>query len=271
MGRIIRSQLIAGSGSDIHGDGIDRDTIRELFRQIQTHSVGGVEHDLSRHPVVRLFNYRLEERPDGELVIKADIEVFDEDTFSRMGGFSISFRRLTHRIGPSDPVLKILLNPKQFDFERASTDIVRQIPKGFTLDVTERIEKAAVAEIAIIVLVISGLSEVAKGFFSAAGADLYRWLRNLRRTDDPEGKTDIHIDSSQPISGSPVRFLLVVDPDVTGEEFAQFDPQSVRDKLPPGIAPRSITRVVARLNPGPSVVLEFTVLEDGSRVQINRE
>jgi len=111
---------------------------------------------------------------------------------------------------------------------------------------------------------------VAKGFFSAAGADLYRWLRNLRRTDDPKGKTDIHIDSSQPISGSPVRFLLVVDPEVTGEEFAQFDQQSVRDKLPPG-APRSITRVVGRLNPGPSVVLEFIVLEDGSRVQINRE
>ena len=270
MGRIIRNQTIAGSGSDMHGAGIDKDTIRDLFRQIHTQSVGGVDHDLSRQPIVRAFNYQLEERPDGELVIKADIEVLDEETFSRMGGFSISFTRLTHRIGPSNPVLKILINPEQFDFERASTDIARQIPKGFTIDLTERIEKAGIIETAIIVLVVTGLSEVVKGFFTAAGADLYRWLRDLRRADDSNGRTEIHIDASQQISGSSARFLIVVDPDVTGEDFAQFDPQSVRDKMPSN-APRSITRVVGRLNPGPTVVLEFCVLKDGSRFQIKQE
>ena len=265
MSRIIRGQVLTGSGPDSEGPGIDREVIKHLYGQIASQSVGGVDHDLSREPVVRAFNYRLEESHDGELVIKADVEVLDEQAFSQMGGFSISFTRKTTRIGQTDhPALQVLINPKHFDYESLTSAMAQIVPTGHTVDVTERIEKGAVIETAIIIVMLYTLSEVTKGFLSAAGSDLYDLIKGLKRKDEPNGPISIQLRVDKPML-----VILDVASSVTSEEFKTIDIPDLSNALPPEISLDSVARIVCRVEAGPSVYIKFVVLINGISIEIN--
>ncbi len=269
MGRVMRGQILAGTGPDLEGPGIDRETLKLLFTQIQGHLVGGVCHDLAQRPVVRPFNFRLDELPDGKLVIKADVEVLDEERFSQMGGFSVAFTRCTRRLGTGDkPVARVLINPRFFDFEELSSAISTIVPRGPAVDLTERIEKAAISEIAIIVIVVNLLTEVGKGFLAAAGADIYKFLRGLRRRDNPDAEKRIQIDATTRVSAVPVRFILDLDENVTEQDMRALDIGELEKFVPPGIELQSITRVVGKVTKGPTVILRFIVLEDGTSITL---
>jgi hypothetical protein len=106
MGRVITGQIIASTHLDLIGERLTREELQQLFSQIPQEWVSAVGHDLSRPPIIRGFNKRLEELPDGELAITLDIEVLDEEAFREMGGFSIAFTRETIRFGDGEPSIR---------------------------------------------------------------------------------------------------------------------------------------------------------------------
>lgn len=128
MGRIIKGQTIASTHRDSSGDKIPKDKLHDLFSQIPEIWIGTSYHDLSKGPFSKGFNKRIVELPDGELAIKMDIEIFDEEAFKRMGGFSIEYTRGTLRCGQGEPSISIWLNPMQFDIQEAAQKILKVVP-----------------------------------------------------------------------------------------------------------------------------------------------
>lgn len=263
MGRIIEGQIIAGSGPDREGNGIDQEVIRRLFDQIHEQGVGGVDHDLSRSPIVRAFNYKLVETNKGEVQIKADIEVLDEAEFSKMGGFSIAFLGKTHRIGTADtPAMQILLNPAQFDMSNAKVAIDSIMPDGYAIALREKIEKALLLGTAIVIIsfVVGGIFQ---GFLSAAGADLYKWFKGLVRKDDPDAPVELQLRFK-----SPFPVILRVSSDLTSEEFSQIQVTNLQLVIPDDIGTQEIARVVGTIGKGPTVVPHLVVLRNGMNLQL---
>jgi len=259
VGRMIYGQVIASTGPDLHGERLDPQTIRTLFSQIERAWIGGVEHDIASRPAAKASNFRLQDTSDGGLKILADIEVLDENTFARMGGFSISFTRTTVRMGRAKmPAARVLVNPRQFDFDEMA-ELGKELDlRGYTLDVTERIEKAAVLETAVIVVVMNIVLKIADGFLSAVGADLYKALRSRKRKDNPSAPVKLLLELQQP-----VRCILDVDPAVSPKEFARLE-EFLPLELPASIPSKRIARIVGHVRPGPSVTLAFAVLDDGT-------
>ena len=185
MARTIRGQSIASTHADALGDRITPEILRELFSQLPDESVQTTNHDLSKPPICRGYNKRLERLPDGELALKLDIEVFDEKAFESMGGFSIAFTHLTVRRGEGEPAIRVLLNPTQFDFRGAAGAITRLWPPSVTIDVTERVEKADLEEFSV-----GALVEEARGEARWSGYDgdpVVPWIAEIRKIGRRKG------------------------------------------------------------------------------------
>src|ERR1051326_7920546 len=86
MSRIIEGQIISTTHNDSHGDESSRDEMIAIFSRRSPHRAMGNNHNLSKLPIARSFNDRLEELPDGELAWKVDVEVFDEQAYEQFGG-----------------------------------------------------------------------------------------------------------------------------------------------------------------------------------------
>lgn len=265
MGRIIRGQVIAGSGPDLEGEGLDRDTIRHLFAQVHAHEIGGVEHDLSQSPIARASNYQLVELDNGELQITADIEIFDEDQFSQMGGFSISFLSNPHQIGEADsPALQILLNPLHFNMDEVKKEISALVPKGYAVEILEKIEKGVSLPTAFVIIAAYTAGGISAGFLSSAGADLYNWFKGLVRKDSPESATGLQL-----CFRSPFDIILRVSPDLSPDEFAEVQFLDFESAIPESVNITDVARIIGSIEPGPSIVLNLVVLRSGKTVTIS--
>jgi len=264
MGRVIRGQVIAGSGADRVGAGFSREAIRHLFTQLADVGIGGVNHDLSQSPIVRAYNFFLVENEDGRLLIKADVEVLNEAKFSRMGGFSISCFGEAYQVGTADsPAIGIILNPAQFEFNVVRQTLAQFVPSGFSVELREKIEKSASLETAIILILVYALGSISQGFFSAAGADLYRWLKGLRRKDHPDGPIELqlHLQLHYPVI---LKITSGVSPEVFAGIGALWDPPS----LPEGVEESDVERIVGNVEPGPRLLLDRVILKDGTEVDL---
>jgi hypothetical protein len=160
MNRVIIGQVIASSGPDREGPGLSREQIHELFEGLRDRGFSAVNHDLTRTPICRTSNLRLEELGSGELAIKADVEVLDEAEFGSMRGFSVGLRGRALKVGTGDACLELLLNPRQFDIEAIARDLEAQFPTALPLKISERIEKGLDPTDAIIILALLGSVEV---------------------------------------------------------------------------------------------------------------
>lgn len=262
MNRIIYGQVIAGSGPDRQGPGIGKDVIRQLFSQLNDSIISGVEHNLAQSPIMRAFNFRIEETLEGELEIKADIEVFKEEAFKTMGGFSISYSVNTYRIGDADqPTVTVLVNPNCFDSNYFISQMKNIIPAGYSIDITEKIEKGMCFDIAIIIILYKTISELTKGFLSTAGADLYNVLKKSIRKDNPSGSVSIQIHIEQPI-----KMIFEIDANVSSEEFQNTYIPNYTTLLPSYISSTNIDRIVGIVKPGPTIFPIYVVLHDGTTV-----
>lgn len=74
-----------------------------------------VNHELTRPPIARAFNNRLDELLDGTVVIRCDVEVLDEARIADLTGMSISFHRQSD--APSADIL-VSFNPKYVERAR---------------------------------------------------------------------------------------------------------------------------------------------------------
>jgi hypothetical protein len=264
MGRIIRGQVIASTGLDAHGEALPEEAIQRLFEQLQDPSVSFRNHDTSQAPVCRGFNKRLERGADGNLAIVIDLEVLDEAAFNAFGGFSIAFTRGSVRFG-SNPAVRVLVNPRHFDFEQVAKEIGDLLPQGESLDVTERIEKTAVLEAAIIVVTfIAGAA--AKGFLGKVGGELFDYLKKRRSHASPAEPT-IHLHVTCEIRQRPVVLLLVADPLASPSDLAGVDLEALMARVEAFAAGAEIQRAVGIIRPGGSVELCFVMLPSGRTIE----
>lgn len=191
--RILRDQILASTHMDRSGDRIPREALRKLYDQLDPQTMSGVIHDISRPPVVRVVAKRLEELPDGELAIKIDYEILDEEVFAEMGGFSISFVRGVFRSGSGTPSFRVLVNPEQFDIKDTVKSLEEAVPPQITFDVAERVEKAIGVPEAILIVSLWLGGEILKGFLASVGAGLLEKLRSLRRRDGNTSRPRVQI------------------------------------------------------------------------------
>ena len=137
------------------------------------------------------------------------------------------------------------------------------VPSGFSVELRKKIEKAVFLETAIIIILIYALGGILKGFFSAAGADLYRCLKGLRRKDHPDGPIEfqLHLQLHYPA-------ILNIAPGVTPEAFAGIGALWVPPTLPEGVEESDVERVVGKVKPGPRLLLDRVILKDGTVVEL---
>ena len=251
MGRIIRGQVITSTALDSHGERLSRETIETLFQQLPEVSLSFRNHDMSVQPVCRGFNKRLQELPTGELAIALDLEVLDEEEFKSTGGYSIAFTNRTIQFG-SDPAVKVLVNPRQFPFEEIAEEIGQLLPPGESVDVTERIEKTGIHETVAIFVILFVAGEIAKGFFSKVGGELFDYLKK-RRTGNPPTEPMIHLQTAIEVRKSPVVLLLVADPATPPWDLAQVDVDAITAQVETLAGTADIQRGVGIIRPGPTV------------------
>jgi len=266
MGRIIDGQTITSTHLDSHGERITREEMFALFNNRPARSPMGDNHNLSRLPVCRSFNDRLEELPDGELAWKVDIEVFDEEAFSKFGGFSIGFTRRHIRFGNGDVEAKLTINTRQFDFEQAAQVVRQVVPRPHVFEVVERIEKADAITVAIIAISTYVALEISGGFFKAIGASLFEAAKKLCRKDVPAAPTEIHYH----LHLAPKRVLpivvLAVDPACELSDVRNVTEESIRKAIQNHVPLQELERAVAAIRPGGEIDLQFVTNQDGEIV-----
>lgn len=273
MPRFLRRHTIADTREDRTGDRIPPEVLRQLFDQLGEETPSGANHDLSRAPMVRFLNKHLVESADGELAIVADVEILDEEAFSKMGGFSISFTRTTVRFGRGEPAIEVQVNPRQFHFETVVGQVEAVAHAEPAIDATELVQKAEIVETAIITLVVFGATELAGGFFKAAGAELYERLRSLRRIDQPSRPHTIqlHLYVLAPRQNVLANIVLVPEPAATGSAVAAIDLGKLGEKVDTYEYLPRVIRFLGRLPASGEPRLVSAYLTGGQVVKLERE
>jgi hypothetical protein len=266
MSRIIEGQIISTTHIDSHGEQISRDEMIAIFSRRSPHRAMGNNHNLSKLPIARSFNDRLEELPDGELAWKVDVEVFDEQAYEQFGGVSIAFTRRHFRLGKSEPVAKLTLNTRQFDFEVAVEEVNRVIARRFVVEVVEKVEKADLVTVAIIAIASFIGVEIAGGFFQAIGASLFEAAKKLRRKDIPAAATEVHFHLHLASERKIPMLLLAVDPGCTVEDIRNLSERDVLASVTKVVSLNGLERAVAIIRPGGKVELQYATNEEGEIV-----
>ena len=269
--RIIRGQTITGTRLDKHGERLTREDLERLI-QGWTEVQSAVEHDLSRPPVCQAFNPRLEEEPDGELSLKVDVEVFDEEAFSAFGGFSVSYFRKRVRIGQGPAALTVTVNPRQHDFDGMVAAIAQAVGKDSdAIDVRERVEKADVATTAIVSVIVFVTLQTVGGFLNAAGAALFDLTRKQKRTDDPNAPTTVQFHLHvQLVPERVTQIILVMDSKSTAEDLQAIDGPAVLEAARARLG-ESAKRIVGRVLPGGEVRIESVIERRAPIAQVERK
>jgi len=266
MSRIIEGQIISTTHVDSHGERITRDEMIAMFSRRSPHRAMGNNHNLSKLPIARSFNDRLEELTDGELAWKVDVEVFDEQAYAQFGGVSIAFTRRHVRLGKTEPVAKLKLNTRQFDFEAAVDEVNRIVARRHVVEVVEKVEKADVVTVAIIAIASFIGLEIAGGFFKAIGASLFEAARKLRRKDSPAAPTEIHFHLHlQPERKIPM-LLLAVDAECTVEDIRKLSETAVLAAVEQVVSLDQLERAVAIVRSGGTIELQYATNEAGEIV-----
>jgi hypothetical protein len=270
MARVIEGHVIASTHLDLDGERIPHSTLRKLFTELPDPWILNREHDLSRPPVGKGFNKRLEPQPDGELAIKMDIEVWDESLLEVPGrGISIAFQRTSTRLGMGAPDLNVLMNPRQFDYKVTVDDIARLRPQNLTVEVTERVEKAWIQDAAIITLVVYVGDKILGGALGVLGRNVIEYLMRRGRKDSPGKPVELHFHFH--VNGQPSMNLWKVDREVSIDELVSI-PLEKLGEIPSAISRREgLVRVAGRLLPGNRLQVDYAIYSDGEIIKVRRE
>lgn len=251
MARIIKGQIVASTALDAHGE---RLTVAELARfasEMPSSRLLNVNHELTRPPVARAFNNRLDELPDGTAVIRCDVEVLDEAQVADLTGMSISFHRQ-----PDTPSAEVMVSFNPKFVERARLErLVADDDLAERVTLAERSERALIPTLLVIYVI------VAKGFWNEAGADLYRLCKRLAQNAfaDRGGELVLWIKAEE---GCPE--ILVRLPTDLVDSVVPIDVQVLAGEaqaLAPG---NSIIKIVAAMTPGGTARIEFAVDDRGT-------
>ncbi len=255
MTKFIEGQVITSTGVDLDGESLSREEIRHFYEKMSDNFPLVARHDMSTEPFARAFNKRIEELPNGELAIKVDIEIFNEEEFAKFGGMSIGFIRHGYRFGSGDPVAEITLNNKQFDVEACARQIAAQVGCRFPFEVLERVEKTAAITTAIIVIAASVAVQTLGGFFRAFGAELYEIVKRLLRRDRSNAPAEIHYHLHLHSSTRTPVVVLAVDPACTAADLRQLDQGAILTAIQVAGGVQNLQRIAGTIQPGGKVVI----------------
>jgi len=105
-----------------------------------------------------------------------DVEVWDEEEFNKMGGFSISYLRNKITIDPNrDGDIEIIFNPMVFD-EADINELVNLSTDEIQIDAREVIQKAL--EIPFVLILKFSTVAFFTAFFGKMGSDIWDLLKN---------------------------------------------------------------------------------------------
>lgn len=173
--KLLRDQILATTNTDLHGDRIPPERLREIFEQLPDPWLLANQHDLALPPMARAIGKRFVQLPDGEWSIQADVEVFDEAAFAGKTGYSIAYLRNVLSVNPDRPGdVEIIFNPRVFP-EREIGELVSLSTQAVQVDARELIQKGL--EATIILVLKFGSAAFATGLLAKAGADSWDALR----------------------------------------------------------------------------------------------
>lgn len=174
--KTIKKQIIASTNSDLHGDKLSKEELHYLYLQIHEHQMVNQSHDLSKKPVGKMYNKQFIQLGNGEYAIAVDIDVYDEEIVSKMGGVSISYTKNTITQNPyKNPDIEILINPLLINIEQLK-DIVQLSTDEIQIDAVELRQKG-LEGFPIVILKFVAYS-VAAGFFGTIGSGILDKLRS---------------------------------------------------------------------------------------------
>ena len=174
--KVLHNQVLATTGTDLHGDQIPEERLRELFAQIPDPWLLANQHDLSLPPMARAVGKRLVQLENGDWSIQADIEVLDDSAFDGKRGYSIAY--LGHQLTVDSSrhgEVEILFNPRVFPSDEISK-LVSLSTSEVQVDARELIQKGLEATV-VLVLKFGGVA-LFTGFLAKAGADVWEALRD---------------------------------------------------------------------------------------------
>lgn len=171
----IKKQPIVTSSVDRHGDQIPLDVLKKFFEQMPDPWVMNNNHDISKPPMGIGYNKQFDKLDDDIWAIFFDVEVWDEEEFKNMGGFSISYTRNKICIGTKENGdIEILFNPMLLERSEIES-LVRLTNKKIQIDAVELIQKNFEIPFVLILKFISLAFFTA--FFGKMGSDTWDLLK----------------------------------------------------------------------------------------------
>lgn len=268
--KTIHGQVLASTGRDCHGQEIPENDLRDLFEQIPDPWLICDNHDPAKPPVSRAYNKRLDRLNDGTLVIRSDIDVFDESGFEKYGGASIAFTTNRLTMNPErKPDIEIVFNPLLFCREEI-WELVRKSNDRLQIDAKELVQKAW--DLPAIIFLTFACVECASGFFKCAGADLYAFIKQKLITfgrqieQERDGDLRCNITFSIEHQGHGVEVLVSVrsaDLDILEQRGVAVE--HIVAHIRQATADRSVTKVVVQARgEEPLLYIDYFVDPDGN-------
>jgi hypothetical protein len=250
--RTIKGQTISTTELDLRGERITREQLTSIFDKMPSEQLLNQDHDLSQPIIARTYNKRLVETENGELAIKVDVDVLNEEEFARRGGFSISFIRNHYtvnnlRVGE----VTILFNPRLIELKEIKP-LIAISNDSVQIDAKEVIQKG-IDPITIVVIVFI-TQAVAGEFFKRAGSDAYDLLKvklkelAARHRENRKEELKFHFQFTAEIAGKSVEVFIESDTDnlsVIAEQSLAL--QSFLDQLVPQVEHEPIVRVTLQI------------------------
>jgi len=174
--KTIKKQPIVTSSTDLHGDRIPVDVLKQFYEDMPDPWVLNNNHDISKPPVGIGYNKQFGQIDGGVWAIMMDVDVLDEDEFKKMGGFSISYLRNKITMNPKqDGHIEIIFNPMVLS-ESEINGLVSLSTDEIQIDAMEVIQKAYEISF-VLILKFCSLAFFA-AFFAKMGSDTWDLLKN---------------------------------------------------------------------------------------------
>lgn len=165
----IPKQPIATTSVDRHGDQISFENLKQLYEQLPERWVLNNNHDLSKPPLGLGYNKHFGKLNNEIWAIFIDVEVWDEQEFNKMGGFSISYTRNKITRNPNRAgEIEILFNP-MFFIESEISPLINLSNNYIQIDGVELVQKGLEIPFVLVLKFIS--YSFFAGFIGKIGAN----------------------------------------------------------------------------------------------------
>lgn len=251
---LLKGQLLADNVSEVKGVVLSRSALESLLQQLPNSIFLNQEHDLTKPPAGRAFNFRLQDLPSGVTQIIADVEIWDEQLMINPGGLSLAF--MAHdksNSGNQEADIYILINPEVIPLEYAENILTESLNSDEYIIRLGKLQQWSADLTPIIILTFISYA-IAQGFFGEIGAGLWHRLkgnlRDLTRKHTRSKNTDLifHSTFSYLRNGNMVTVVVVFNDSVL--ELLQRQPVNL-DEIKEGVeklvGDSEIIKIVVRL------------------------